>query len=540
MGCNIHNPKGYYEDKRVVKFHNELLENDAKSWKSVEPIRTTNPSCIKEYIQLREEEYINPNDILGFKDPRALLFLDEWHEALGDRASYVFVIRHWSSCTESLLNRHSKNLAYSLPQNLSEKRDIDFWTTPSLAAQMWLNYNYRLLEFATQHPERVMIVTQRSLFEGVPLINALNEKFTLNLDSGVKPAIDKSLLRDNCKSSVISNLSSTLQSRLNNLWNELIDIAQFTAANESPLIVEENTELIQNCLSDFKLYQKDDYSKQLTYCGGVKPEVGHSDACIDINALSILTNKCIEEPDNTIENEINLILEKLLKLKVFTLLEQDLSCLNNLVGNTHLKDKTKFTLGKTLLRIKQFSSAKTVFEELVNRKVLLFGSYYNLALCYEHFGLLDVAADLYKKALSIKHNSPVLLISYGKLLIRDMRFDEAESILKKAIESDKPNSLYVYADLLIKLERYSEAQNVYMRIHNMTGESKPLLKLANLTMIQDQKAGMVQYKHHVKLKLAEEDRFKWLSNTLQSIHDSSAESDLTNRILSHWRTINSL
>jgi len=143
MGGSISNVAGHYEDWPVVQLHDRLLTQCGTNWQYHGEVNLSKNSVteIVRYIQLRDKYPGN----WGFKDPRALLFLDAWQQALGHRGSYLLLIRHWSSAIESLLHRHNRNLAHGLKQN---PIGLQFWHQPDLAARMWLAYNQSCISTA--------------------------------------------------------------------------------------------------------------------------------------------------------------------------------------------------------------------------------------------------------------------------------------------------------------------------------------------------------------------------------------------------------
>jgi hypothetical protein len=134
-----------------------------------------------------------------------------------------------------LLNRHSRELAYALSEVYVNNPHLTFWSQPDIAAKAWLAYNKRMLKFAKAHPHRVLLFTQRAFFEGAPLIETINERFGFSLNSEAESPFDSSLFNDNACLSIKENLSHSLKRQLDNVWKELVDIADFRSANEEPI-----------------------------------------------------------------------------------------------------------------------------------------------------------------------------------------------------------------------------------------------------------------------------------------------------------------
>jgi len=251
MGGNISNAKGHFEDWEAVLLHNEQLVSNDTNWQFHDECELIpKENFLDSYIKQRSEQ----NQSWGVKDPRACLFLDEWKTALGDGGHCLFVARHWSSCIESLLHRHSRDLAYALPQLNKDSAGIQFWMQPALAAKMWLAYNKRLVAFLKANPDFTLVVTQRALFEGAPIIETINKRFGFELNEKVDSPFDTTLFRDKASRTIFSQLSHSLQGQLNTVWSELLELATFKSDDESPIIVPE---LVDNEASEL-VYKKID------------------------------------------------------------------------------------------------------------------------------------------------------------------------------------------------------------------------------------------------------------------------------------------
>jgi hypothetical protein len=86
---HISNVKGHFEDWQAVQLHDEQLKNSRTSWQfHDEFLLNTSPNFLDVYIQTRT----TGNPFWGVKDPRACLFLDEWHQALAGRGHYVCLL----------------------------------------------------------------------------------------------------------------------------------------------------------------------------------------------------------------------------------------------------------------------------------------------------------------------------------------------------------------------------------------------------------------------------------------------------------------
>jgi hypothetical protein len=131
---SVHNERGNRENLLLVGLHNGVLEDSGGAWNR--PPRRVQWS---EKRQLALREFIRRMDarfpaMWGFKDPRALLVLDEWRRQLGERLLPVGVFRDPNSVAASLLQRQ-------LPQPEDRIRDR------AHALELWNAYCEPLAEF---------------------------------------------------------------------------------------------------------------------------------------------------------------------------------------------------------------------------------------------------------------------------------------------------------------------------------------------------------------------------------------------------------
>ena len=119
-----HNGKGNRENIRIMHLHEELLQQNGGSWDDPpeavtwkEGNRSKRDEIVKEY----------PDDKLwGFKDPRTLLVLDGWIEAIR-HAAMVGTFRH----------------PYAVAESLRQRDGFDFERSYNL----WAYYNEILIQY---------------------------------------------------------------------------------------------------------------------------------------------------------------------------------------------------------------------------------------------------------------------------------------------------------------------------------------------------------------------------------------------------------
>ncbi|HBK07848.1 MAG TPA: sulfotransferase family protein [Acetobacteraceae bacterium] len=117
-----HNMKGNRESRRIWELHDAVLEHSGGRWSEppervywTDAHRAERDAIIRSY---------GDRPVWGFKDPRALLMLDFWREAIAD-IRFVGTVRHPWLVAESLVRR--------------EGRQLDYWLG------IWAHYNERLL-----------------------------------------------------------------------------------------------------------------------------------------------------------------------------------------------------------------------------------------------------------------------------------------------------------------------------------------------------------------------------------------------------------
>ena len=120
--ANRNNPKGNRENRKIVSLHKDLLKYNGGSWD--DPPEKV--SWSKKHQKARDKiiRGFAKHQVWGFKDPRALLALDGWLEAL-PKLKCVGIFRHPLLVAQSLQRRND----FSLEKGLN----------------LWLAYNQRLL-----------------------------------------------------------------------------------------------------------------------------------------------------------------------------------------------------------------------------------------------------------------------------------------------------------------------------------------------------------------------------------------------------------
>ena len=532
----ISNPKGHFEDLDVVNLHDEQLAQSATSWQFNDECELqSTPGFLSSYIAMRNKQAPH----WGVKDPRACLFLNEWHKALDKNGCFLFVARHWSSCVESLLHRHSKDFAHNIPNLNADNAGMKFWLQPELAARMWLSYNQRIINFVKANKNVSLIVTQRALFEGAPLIETLNTQFNFNLNTSVNSPFDANLLRDEASERIFLGLSSALKQQLNTTWNELLTLATFKSDDEAPRIVktEVDTDLLANVeqqiLTANMPYILPDHVQQ-------NPTLQHSPQHLTDIQLEWLAKLMAETDSTAIQKAVD-------ATQAATVKDINTSeWLPQLQAKFDLDANVLLAVAKLLMRTKHYSDAINTF-----KTVVLLGVYYPYidfmtAQCYESLALKNNKSELnaylskaeyfYKKAIKANPNNAGFYIGFAKFLVFMNRSNEAEPLFKSALEKapEQPGVMIAYSSYLESCGKLSAALKVIESLSKKISNPAVDGALLRITLKQDIASGKSLYSDSVKMQLKNKDVLAWLSKSCFLINAKHAETDFIIRCLGHF------
>lgn len=113
MRANLSNPKGYFEDKQLVKINNKILEKNGIDWSTLqhlEPADLNSETHRAEQKLAKEflEKKLSRGGPIGLKDPRMCRTLPLWQKIfaeMGTRVGYLLPFRDPSQVAASLLKR---------------------------------------------------------------------------------------------------------------------------------------------------------------------------------------------------------------------------------------------------------------------------------------------------------------------------------------------------------------------------------------------------------------------------------------------------
>ncbi|WP_148290592.1 hypothetical protein [Alteromonas mediterranea] len=512
MGNSISNPKGHFEDWAVVRLHDEQLAKNDTSWQyHDETSLDIEPDFLNKYIKLRSSHH----SVWGVKDPRACLFLNEWNEALEEQGNFLFVARHWSSCIESLLHRHSREFAHQLPENLENDKRLRFWRKPELAAKMWLAYNKRLLAFAKKHPSKSLIVTQRALFNGAPILKTLNSKFKLGLNESVESPIESKMLRDQASTLIPDMLSSHLKARLEHVWHELLERAELRHTDEDAVYFTPEFTSISQLPSSFR-------EAYLSKCRELAKE---SNTSKENPIIEITWPK--EKTDESVADWVS-------RYPTKNLTEAQLKQIHQFVED-------KFPLsGDIWLALAKLYYKKECYGEAIDffKQAVVLGSqfaYINMFLgqCYQRINKPLNARFHLDKALEQNPKNVNFYLAKAQFLIEIGEGENARQCLLNGIDV-----LGFLAPLVIKLGDYllntQRLKDLPLLISSCSEPNHPALELLKdrWTLQADYKKGVKLYNNKLDREELNERGAEWLAGAIQLVDVNCCETDLASRFYS--------
>lgn len=148
VGAQPGNPRGHFEDRDVLRFHESLIASRRGSggWafdcEMMVTERLNQPWTAEE--RTRAEELVAPRlgtALWGWKEPRTALFISQWKQVLPDYRGVV-IFRHPLAVHFSALRRRHWDLALF----------------PDQVLRAYANYNQSLIEAIHAEPERYLVV----------------------------------------------------------------------------------------------------------------------------------------------------------------------------------------------------------------------------------------------------------------------------------------------------------------------------------------------------------------------------------------------
>ncbi|HET6910848.1 MAG TPA: sulfotransferase [Mycobacteriales bacterium] len=149
------NPKGYFEDAEIHRFHRQLLEHYDTAWDLSPRLRElrehvlTIPDELAPTAQALVDKYEQHRPWV-WKNPRATLFLQEWARLFPD-TTFVICVRSPAAVADSMLRRRDR-MRISNHRRLARTRRV------FRALSIWRSYNVMALRFVREQPDRCVVV----------------------------------------------------------------------------------------------------------------------------------------------------------------------------------------------------------------------------------------------------------------------------------------------------------------------------------------------------------------------------------------------
>jgi hypothetical protein len=164
---DVGNPRGYYEDVDILRFHQDLL-----AYFKAGTFPTSDAQISRQVpaeFTLRAQEIVRrkaDSPVWGWKDCRTSLFLPFW-QALMPEINFLFLLRHPVSVVDSLLRRGT---------------DPALLRYPVIAFRSWRLHNQRILSYYQRNTTSCFLVDIDSFVSnGAAAASALFSKLSIAL-----------------------------------------------------------------------------------------------------------------------------------------------------------------------------------------------------------------------------------------------------------------------------------------------------------------------------------------------------------------------
>jgi len=222
------NPRGYFEDLDIVRFHQRAFARlfPRKSaghadWGWTPAAQVTAGQLAKWQPEARAlvQDRMQSGRLWGFKDPRATVLLDFWHSLLPNPV-YVAVYRSPTLVADSM-----QRLAAPV-----------FLRNPEYAWPIWRLYNQRLLDFIRHHRERCLVLNVDALPHQLDRIpHLLHDHLGLTVtQSDLSGLFDPQLLRPKSRLWHREQLSRVVYDECYSVYDQLEELADLPDKTASP------------------------------------------------------------------------------------------------------------------------------------------------------------------------------------------------------------------------------------------------------------------------------------------------------------------
>lgn len=518
IGAHISNPDGHYEDAGIVKNHDSILGSLGTSWKYTGEVALEVSAQHQEWFSKYVAQHDNDGHLWGFKDPRSALFLKQWAKALGDRGSYVITFRHWSSCSQSLYNRDSRQLSHHTPPVKPCGKNIEFFSDPRLAAAMWLEYNKRILHFIENNPGNCLLVSANDLINGLPLIEMVNDKFQLQLSPPEQSLIKNQLFTEEVDQLVIEHIPHAMHEELDKVWKRLCELSG-TPNSEPPKVVDKLR--VETASITATLLQRCTHNNQITPNSNT---LDHGQS-----------NTAVEQLDdnNTFESlagRINAELDKFRK---------DLSLLTPLIAKAQELAPNCSDIYLWKGRVAMEEQRHTEAELNFHRAIYL-GNHFPYMYLYlgnacEGRGETAIAEMYYKTAYERNSQNINFANALARLNLSQGKYAETLTWLEKARELNPHNNI----TLITLSELYEKQGDMENAIACLSECQMPSCNIRRITLLLATNTvfGSEEYKRLIRQKLALNKPGEWLCSAISALPTPESTRFFSHWVVHHWLSI---
>lgn len=169
IGPGPGNRQGHFESQQIVALQEKALIdlgiNPLGRPSARKPSFTPDQRAMAQQIIESHQTSHRP---WGFKDPRAVFFLDQWR-ALLPEARFLFLYRSPWAVVDSLFRRGS---------------DQELWPKPEWAIGLWKAYNQKIIDFMRAHPTACVVMHADTLVsQQALLVETLNQRLGWSLNA---------------------------------------------------------------------------------------------------------------------------------------------------------------------------------------------------------------------------------------------------------------------------------------------------------------------------------------------------------------------
>lgn len=166
------NIRGHFEDKDFVNLQSKAILSYypiSRGWKVFggRSLKFSNDSLTR--ANKLVENRNSMVEIWGWKDPRSVLFLEQWKEIIPQ----LKVILIWRSCSD---------VVYSLVKRSVRANDDVYLINPIESIKLWIHYNSKLGSYKQSYPNDTLLFYIHTIInQNQYVLDLINEKFHLDL-----------------------------------------------------------------------------------------------------------------------------------------------------------------------------------------------------------------------------------------------------------------------------------------------------------------------------------------------------------------------